>query len=312
MVPEPPAASPWPLRIVVLGGVMLLSSFILFGSMGGTLNEAFDPRSTNVAEVSGGGEVLSDLRPVCHALYVTADHAGNASLLRSDGWSATGTALEESPCKSEWEPMTVERGVLFVRVAAWDVEEEGEHLLQLDADEEVVAWLVDVPAMEQGMLSSPYILAAFGLCTFGVLLLPVGLTLLFSERRRRGQRVMVVAANGQVQPLTPGGSEVFGMPTQARETDLPFDPMTGAYRDNDAPASGVDAAPDGMLTTEQVYALMRGDIEGALPPEARPDGPRDPFMATSRRTAPTKPAPSKPAEEAQPGNASWESWDDGP
>ena len=48
-MPESEAASPWPLRIVVLGGVMLLSSFILFGSMGGALNEAFDPRTTHVA-----------------------------------------------------------------------------------------------------------------------------------------------------------------------------------------------------------------------------------------------------------------------
>ncbi len=314
VVPEPPAASPWPLRIVVLGGVMLLSSFILFGSMGGTLNEAFDPRNTHVAEVSGGGEVLSDLRPVCHALYVTSDQAANATLLRSDGWSASGTALEESECRSEWEPMTVERGVLFVRVAAWDVEEAGEHLLQLEAGEDVDAWLVDVPAMEQGMLSSPWILTAFGLCTFGVLVLPVGLTLLFSERRRRGQRVMIVAANGQMQRMPPGAAEVFGAPARTPENDLPFDPVTGAYREAERPTQGVEGAPDGMLTTEQVYALMRGDIEGALPPEARPEGPRDPFVATSRQSAPT-PAPSTPSEPVQKShepNKDWASWDDGP
>ena len=315
-MPEPAAASPWPLRIVVLGGVMLLSSFILFGSMGGTLNEAFDPRTTHVAEVSGGEGVLADLRPVCHALYITADHEANATLMRSDGWNNNaGSALETSECRSEWEPMTVDRGVVFVRVAAWEVEEDGQHLLQLEANEDVEAWLVDVPAMEQGMLSSPWILAAFGLCTFGVLVLPVGLTLLFSERRRRGKGVMVVGANGQLQPMTPGGAETFGIPTQqVRELDLPFDPITGAYREPEGAAPEGDVAPNGMLTTEQVYALMRGDIEGALPPEARQEGPRDPFVATSRRVAPTpaeRREPEAPAPK-EPSSKDWESWDDGP
>ena len=315
-MPEPAAASPWPLRIVVLGGVMLLSSFILFGSMGGTLNEAFDPRTTHVAEVSGGEGVLADLRPVCHALYITADHEANATLMRSDGWNNNaGSALETSECRSEWEPMTVDRGVVFVRVAAWEVAEDGQHLLQLEANEDVEAWLVDVPAMEQGMLSSPWILAAFGLCTFGVLVLPVGLTLLFSERRRRGKGVMVVGANGQLQPMTPGGAETFGIPTQqVREQDLPFDPITGAYREPEGAAPEGDVAPNGMLTTEQVYALMRGDIEGALPPEARQEGPRDPFVATSRRVAPTpaeRREPEAPAPK-EPSSKDWESWDDGP
>ena len=302
------------MRVVVLGAVLLLSGFVLFGSMGGTLNEAFDPRSTNVAEVSGGGEALSDLRPVCHALYVLADQSANATLLQSDGWSTSGTPLEESECRSEWEPMTVERGVFFVRVAAWEVETSGEHLIQLDADEDVEAWLVDVPAMEQGMLSSPWVLTAFALCGFGVLVLPVGLTLLFSERRRRGQRIMMVAANGQLHPVSPGGMEAFGVPAQPREHDLPFDPITGAYREAERPSTGADVAPDGMLTTEQVYALMRGDIEGALPPEARQNGPRDPFVATSRRVAPApaeSTAPSTNAPEPSSGK-DWQSWDEGP
>ena len=182
--------------------------------------------------------------------------------------------------------MTVDRGVVFVRVAAWEAGRRP-HLLQLEADEEVEAWLVDVPSMEQGIFSSPSIITAFGLCAFGVLVLPIGLTLLFSERRRRGKGVMVIATNGQLQPTTPGGAEAFGMPAQqVREQDLPFDPVTGAYREPQGATPGVDVAPDGMLTTEQVYALMRGDIEGALPPEARQDGPRDPFgpqAAGSRR-----------------------------
>jgi hypothetical protein len=301
------------MRVVVLGALLLLSSFVLFGSMGGTLNEAFDPRSTNVAEVSGGEEALSDLRPVCHALYVLVDQSANATLLQSDGWSTSGTPLEESECRSEWEPMTVERGVLFVRVAAWDVEEAGEHLIQLEADPEVEAWLVDVPAMEQGMLSSPWILTAFALCGFGVLVLPVGLTLLFSERRRRSQRIMMVAANGQLHPVNPGEMQAYGVPAQPRD-DLPFDPITGAYREAERPSTGDDVAPDGMLTTQQVYALMRGDIEGALPPEARQEGPRDPFVATSRRVAPPpaeSPVPSAPKPESS-SSKDWLSWDEGP
>ena len=115
--------------------------------------------------------------------------------------------------------------------------------------------------------------------------------------------------------MTPGGAEAFGIPTQqVREQDLPFDPVTGAYRESEGGAPGADVAPNGMLTTEQVYALMRGDIEGALPPEARQDGPRDPFVATSRRVAPTPAARSEPEKSTpvEPAGKDWESWDDGP
>ncbi|GIR77139.1 MAG: hypothetical protein CM15mP79_0760 [Methanobacteriota archaeon] len=77
-----------------------------------------------------------------------------------------------------------------------------------------------------------------GLCTFGVLILPVGLTC-FSERPRRGKGVMIVGTDGQIQPMTPGGAEAFGIPTQqVGEQDLPFDPVTGAYREPEGGAPG--------------------------------------------------------------------------
>ncbi len=298
---------------MVLGGLLLLSGFIAFGSMGGVLEEAFDPRITNVLEVESAGEGLADLRTGCHSLYVERGVEMNATLLLSDGWSTSGAPLEEATCTTEWQPMSTDR-TEFERVASWRVSEAGEHLLQVEGSEGAQAWLIDVNAMEQGMFSSPWIIGAFGLCIMGFVLLPIGLFMVMSERRRKARAIFVVDAEGGVRPMAMPQTEdeASRFIEDLRGDGLPFDPITGTYRkEATGPAQGPEQdLPDGMLTTEQVYALMRGDLEGALPPQVREAQARDPFVSTSRAEARAPPA-TKPAPKEATGQ-DWMAWDEGP
>lgn len=301
---------------MLLGGLLLVAGFVTFGSMGGILEEAFDPRITHVASVDAGGETLEDLRPVCHALYAVRGVDVNATLERSDGWSTSGTPLNETACRSEWQPMSAD-GVDFVRVAAWSPTEAGPHLLRLEGEEGAEAWLVDLPAMEQGMFESPWIIAAFGMCLFGLVVLPVGLMLMLGERRRRGQGLLVVDGEGGVRPMTMPRTEEEAKRflEDLRGDGLPFDPVTGSYRTEAQARTEHEhaAAPDGMLTTEQVYALMRGDLEGAMQQDAPPPTQaRDPFVRTSRSEPASKTAPRAGPEPSTPtANPNWKAWDDG-
>jgi hypothetical protein len=310
------ARSRWPGRLLLLGALLLLAGFVTFGSMGGILEDAFDPRISHVASVESGGEVLEDLRPVCHALYVVRGVEVNATLERSDGWSTSGTPLNESACRSEWQPMSAD-GVDFVRVAAWSPNEAGPHLLRMEGDEGVEAWLVDLPAMEQGMFESPWIIAAFGMCVFGLVVLPIGLVLMMGERRRRGRGFLVVDGEGGVRPLTMPRTEEEAKRffEDLRGDGLPFDPVTGTYRTEQQVRHEEEraSAPEGMLTTEQVYALMRGDLEGAMQQDAAPPTQtRDPFVRTSRSAPAPQHTARAPTESSLPtANTDWQAWDDG-
>ena len=77
----------------------------------------------------------------------------------------------------------------------------------------------------------------------------------------------------------------------------------------------MDVQAGSMLTTEQVYALMRGDVESATPQEQNEQQVADPFptpMAQPPVTAPAFEVTSTPAAERKipvAKDEDWQSWD---
>ena len=109
---------------------------------------------------------------------------------------------------------------------------------------------------------------------------------------------------------------------QGATDGIGFDVRTGEYmhQGNDASQQQMDGARDvqagSMLTTEQVYALMRGDVESATPQEEVQEHVADPFPTPSIRPSTTHSVVEqndvKQADRKIPvaKNEDWQSWDE--
>ena len=137
---------------------------------------------------------------------------------------------------------------------------------------------------------------------------------------------MVVGPDGQVMPLTDLTPDVvqaqINNMNQVATEGVGFDVRTGEYMNSESNVSGqqMDGARDvqagSMLTTEQVYALMRGDVESATPQEEQREQVADPFPSPAFRQT-SSPAivertTAKQSERKIPvaNNEDWQSWDE--
>ena len=77
-----------------------------------------------------------------------------------------------------------------------------------------------------------------------------------------------------------------------------------------------DVQAGSMLTTEQVYALMRGDVESATPQEEQREHVADPFTSPAIQQTSTPPIVErktvKQSDRKIPvaNNEDWQSWDE--
>ena len=77
-----------------------------------------------------------------------------------------------------------------------------------------------------------------------------------------------------------------------------------------------DVQAGSMLTTEQVYALMRGDVESATPQEPQEKAVADPFptpthqSSSSERKVVEKPKVHSERKIPVAKNEDWQSWDE--
>ncbi len=137
---------------------------------------------------------------------------------------------------------------------------------------------------------------------------------------------MIVGPDGQLMPLTDLTPEVvqnqINSMNQGATDGVGFDVRTGEYmhQGNDASQQQMDGARDvqagSMLTTEQVYALMRGDVESATPQEEMQEQVADPFPTPSIRPSTTRSVVEqndvKHVDRKIPvaKNEDWQSWDE--
>ena len=108
------------------------------------------------------------------------------------------------------------------------------------------------------------------MCCLGVLTTPVALIVYFASKPSKAPRVMMVGPEGQLIPITdvnPDHPTMFAQPdadTPVQQTVAPPFADTAEQQPSQEFVDGLGGVASGtMLTTEQVYALMRGDVEGA-------------------------------------------------
>ena len=138
--------------------------------------------------------------------------------------------------------------------------------------------------------------------------------------------MMVVGPDGKLMPLTDLTPDVvqgqIDSINQGATDGVGFDVRTGEYinQQQDRNPEQMDGSSDvragSMLTTEQVYALMRGDVDAATPQEEEQQV-ADPFPTPAIEQARTIPAVADVKPKVQPDrkipkaqNEDWQSWDE--
>ena len=272
--PEPAKRSPWGFRLAVTGAIMVLLGAIMMSSQSSAINAAMDPREQHHDEpaIGPGTHALGELNGSCYRYYqLIGDLVMSVELHRVEGSSLVGDALEEASCKLDWQVMAAD-GTEFVEVASWELSESGEYALIVECEEdcsETSGWMVPVDDIQNDLLSSTWLVLGGAMCCLGVLTTPLALIVYFASKPSKAPRVMMVGPEGQLIPVTdvnPDHPTLFTQTEQtvSQPTVAPPFADTAEHQPSQQYVDGMqDVASGSLLTTEQVYALMRGDVDGA-------------------------------------------------
>lgn len=272
--PEPAKRSPWALRLAIAGGVMLLLGAILIQSQASTISTVMDPREEHHGAYTGTGTYQTEtLNDTCYRFYQEADDAVmSVELYRVEGSAMVGEALGEKTCMLDWQPMTAD-GADLVERAAWTLNGSGEYAVVITCEEdcsETTGWFVSIDDMPIALMQSTSLVLGGAMCCLGVLTTPIALIVYYASKPSRSPRVMMVGEDGRLVPITdlnPDHPTLFNQPDPSVPTQPSVAPPfadTAEHQPSQEFVDGLnDVAAGSLLTTEQVYALMRGDVEGA-------------------------------------------------
>ncbi len=259
-------ANPWPMRIAIIGLVCIMIGAIAIFSNMDQIDEASSPRKINETSITGGGAENIELRESCYSAVVISDDISNVSLLKMSGSDIVGNALESSNCKTDWTPMDSD-GSKFTILKEWDVSEKGEYILEVECEsncDNSTLWLVDATGAQWRMLEQPALVFGGAACCIGLVVLPLSFILYITNKNSGGPKVMMVGANGQVLPITDLTPENIAkiQNQQIEKVDNPF--ADTGITDSEEFVDGREDVMNGtLLTTEQVFSLMKGDVDEA-------------------------------------------------
>jgi len=273
--PAPAKRSPWGLRLAAAGAVMLVLGFVVLSSQSSSISAAMDPREQHHDEYAGEGTYITGaLNGTCYRFYQErGDVKMTVTLQRIEGSALVGEVLEESTCMLDWQAMTTD-GTEMDTIASWTLNTSGEFALKITCDsgcDNATGWLMSIDTLQTTLFESTGLLAGASLCCFGLLITPVALIIHITSKPKPPSRMMMVGEDGQLIPIGPSTSNDLWWGEQQNGNDARVGanvapPFADTAEQQSSPEF-VDGLPDitagTMLTTEQVYALMRGDVEGA-------------------------------------------------
>ena len=259
-------ANPWPMRVAILGLVCLMVGAVAIFSNMDQIDEASSPKKINETSITGGGAETIELRQSCYSAVVVSDDITNVSLLKMSGSDIAGDAIESSSCKTDWTPMDSD-GSKFTIIKEWDVTEKGEYVLEVVCEsscDNSTLWLVDATGAQWKMLEQPALVFGGAACCIGLVILPLAFILYLTNKNSGGPKVMMVGANGQVMPITDLTPENIAklQDQQIEKVGNPF--ADTGITDSEEFVDGREDVQNGrLLTTDQVFALMKGDVDEA-------------------------------------------------
>lgn len=259
MQPDSEAAkqSTWGRRLIFSGLAALLVASIILYSQSDEFESGSNPSKNNVGSAEGNHQVDLTLKDDCYIAYsLSGDDNGEAILEDS-----AGNEVAEKYCGGDYEPFSKE-GLTYTRMGTWNLMEGGNYSLTYSCEntagdeegcEDDVVWLISYEESLSEIISVG-VIAAFGVCLIGIVLIPLGTVLLTMRPRKPKQTFVVVETDAEGQALVnvDGGPKYVTLQPGMQDGGVGGDALR---QDSSVP----DAA--NLLTTDQVYTLVHGDSE---------------------------------------------------
>lgn len=280
-----PEVSPWPKRLLIIGVGLAVIGLTLLVFQIDEMGKLSDPRESADYSVILGETGTVTLEPGCWVIEVEGA-AGDVVIELKKVEGASATDIIEEGCRHDYVAQTSD-GTPFTDVGSWSIDEKIE--VQVSPAEGCVdcAGITVYMTNDATYLSSfmsPIMMVMGGACGLGFLLIPLGWMLMMINRGQAAKTHLVTNQH-ILEAMTPEGEE---QPVQT-------------------------ASPD-ILTTDQIYRLMKGEDPTTLVEREPPS----PFSNVDTRA---KPIPSSStggsgnvASEFTPDNLpvddSWKKWDE--
>lgn len=291
----------WPTWLLIIGAVLILISGVLLTSQTDTIYDIYDPREAAIATIESDGNQLIELeKDHCYIAYHLAGSDGmDVSITPVDGSDTNGEAIEPSSCFSDWVVMTEDRSEFEeCDDCRWVSGFSGEAMIASQCNEdscqEAEVWLIHINEVEYKIFESTEIILGMGICCLGIMLLPIAGIVAYSNRANNIQgTVLMVGPDGSTQTISSNEEMMQAMNNpnspQGSHVGSPF-AETGVSDAPDFVDGSADVMQGKLLTTEQVYSLMRGDVEEAVSAVDDPfaDSPSQPRNQAPKRDVNTE------------------------
>lgn len=327
------AGSRWPRRLLVAAlTITLLGSILIMMSQDDVFSYT-DPRLNNEVEFQGSGTHVVDIDKGCFRVIALQEESDfEVVLTKLDGSARVGDSLQNKDCLVDFQAMDGDNSA-FKIIASWQINQSAEYALDIECStadncQQQTGWLVSIDEIQYGMFGSKSLIFGGSMCLVGLLLVPLSAILMAANRSKGKGKLMMVNQDGTLIPIQYNDQVMMQQNNSNLEAQQGIgNGVAGPFADSDNAINNqqtisspfadngigqqqddsfVDASDDvrsgRMMTTDQVYSLMRGDVEGAS------EFLQDPFV--SAKLQPTEDE-KKQQMLQQENNLQISSWDEG-
>lgn len=275
MAGEASGRSPWAKRLAIAGALFLILGAILLSSQDEAIDAVTDPRVISIAELQddASANFMVEEKGCYMAVVKTSAPAIEVTLTPIIGSAAASEELEPKTCFSDWTPMASD-GVTFEIHEQWVAQEDGEmtasSTCSKETCEEYTVWMVHIEEtwpFEYFEYSG--LIFGLGICCLGFIFLPIAGLLAYTARSNAVHgSFRIVGEDGELLHTYENQDDLL-LALKDKSSPLHQNAEQSVQQENTDQGDGfVDGSNDvmqgTMMTTEQVYAFVRGDSPEAV------------------------------------------------